>query len=152
MIFNWSCMNSGDRCYEILFIIDDQYWLLHHIIHDQWWSCYEKLLIIDDQYWSMGHIMTLSLGIRCPNGYGSWVFWVPAQALNACWRLFSITLCVLSLVGSVCCRFSVDNPIFERRWWLTGVLPLRSQSPQLPWQPAVPFRIRSVKIPSKSSS
>ena len=59
MIFSWSCMNSGDRCYEILFIIEDHYWLLHHIIHDQWWSCYEKLLIIDDQYWSMGHIMTI---------------------------------------------------------------------------------------------
>ena len=30
--FKWSCMISGDHCHEILLIIDDQYWSLHHIM------------------------------------------------------------------------------------------------------------------------
>ena len=45
MIFNWSCMISGDCCYEILLIIEDQYWLLYLIMHDKWWSCYDKTAV-----------------------------------------------------------------------------------------------------------
>ena len=110
-LFKWSCMISGDRCYEILLIIDDQYWFLHHIMHDQWWSCYD---ITADHRWSV----LIGASYHDPYLWAIWniVWWRKKQGNVLCctWgRPLSLQLTCTALAFLQLCKYRLSRKLWN---------------------------------------
>ena len=98
-------------CYEILLIIDDQYWLLHHIMHDQWWSCYD---ITADHRWSV----LIGASYHDPYLWAIWniVWWRKKQGNVLCctWgRPLSLQLTCTALAFLQLCKYRLSRKLWN---------------------------------------